>query len=46
MKNEIKTSASSWGGWAQQGAAALLLERNYKDVKLRQWIKRNGIDRK
>lgn len=32
------------GGRAQKGAAALLLERNYKDVKLIQWIKRNGID--
>lgn len=25
-------------------AAALLLERNYKDVKLRQMVKRNRID--
>lgn len=25
------------------GGAALLLKRNYKDTKLRHWIKRNGI---
>ena len=31
-------------GVHSRGAAALLLDRNYKDIKLRQLVKRNRID--